>query len=35
VWVVVLDMLLRCRQHLSGRRVAVSTETPYVATQLA
>jgi carbon starvation protein len=35
VWVVVLDMLLRCRQHLSGRRAAISTETPYVATQLA
>jgi carbon starvation protein len=35
VWVVVLDMLMRCRQHLSGRRTAVSTESPYVATQLA
>jgi carbon starvation protein len=35
VWVVVLDMLMRSRQHLSGRRAAVSSETPYVATQLA
>ncbi len=35
VWVVVLDMLLRCRQHLSGRDTMPSTEAPYVATQLA
>ena len=34
VWVVVLDMLLRCRQHLSGRDAIPSTESPYVATQL-
>ena len=35
VWIVVLDMLMRCRQHLAGRGAGASTESPYVATQLA
>jgi carbon starvation protein len=34
VWVIVADMLRGCWVHLSGRRLAPSTETPYVATQL-
>jgi len=34
VWVIVADMLRGCLEHLSGRRPARSTETPYVATQL-
>ncbi len=34
VWTIVLDMLRSCRLHLTGRRVAVNTETPYMATQL-
>jgi carbon starvation protein len=34
VWVVVFDMVLRCRQHLSGRDALPPTESPYVATQL-
>jgi carbon starvation protein len=34
VWIIVLDMLRSCSLHLSGRRVAISTEAPYVATQL-
>jgi carbon starvation protein len=35
VWTIVIDMLRGCWLHLSGKRVASSTETPYVATQLA
>ncbi len=35
VWTVVIDMARGCYLHLSGRRVARSTEAPYVATQLA
>jgi carbon starvation protein len=35
VWTIVVDMLRGCWLHLSGRRVARNTETPYVATQLA
>jgi carbon starvation protein len=34
VWVIVADMLRGCWQHLSGRRLAPDTESPYVATQL-
>ena len=34
VWTIVIDMLRGCYQHLSGRRRATSTESPYVATQL-
>jgi carbon starvation protein len=34
VWIVVIDMARGCLQHLSGRRPASSTESPYVATQL-
>src|SRR5688572_22706597 len=34
VWIVVFDMVLRCRQHLSGRDLLPPTESPYVATQL-
>ena len=34
VWVIVADMLRGCWEHLSGRRPARSTESPYVATQL-
>jgi carbon starvation protein len=34
VWVIVADTLRGCWEHLSGRRPARSTETPYVATQL-
>ena len=35
VWIIVIDMARGCWLHLSGRRVAASTESPYVATQLA
>ena len=35
VWIVVIDMARGCLQHLSGRRPAHSTESPYVATQLS
>jgi len=35
VWTIVIDMARGCYLHLSGRRVAPNTETPYVATQLA
>ena len=35
VWTVVLDMLFRCWKHVSGRDKLPSTESPYVATQLA
>jgi len=35
VWIIVIDMARGCWLHVSGRRVAVSTEAPYVATQLA
>ena len=35
VWIIVIDMARGCWLHLSGRRVAASTEAPYVATQLA
>jgi len=35
VWIIVLDMARGCWLHVSGRRVAASTEAPYVATQLA
>ena len=35
VWIVVIDMARGCVQHLSGRRLAHSTESPYVATQLS
>ncbi|MGH8129304.1 MAG: carbon starvation CstA family protein, partial [Steroidobacteraceae bacterium] len=35
VWTIVIDMLRSCFQHLSGRRVAVSRESPYVATQMS
>jgi carbon starvation protein len=34
VWIIVIDMTRGCVQHLSGRRPAHSTESPYVATQL-
>ena len=34
VWTIVIDMLRGCFQHLSGRRPALNTESPYVATQL-
>ncbi len=35
VWIIVIDTANGCWLHLSGRRVARNTETPYVATQLA
>jgi carbon starvation protein len=35
VWTIVIDMLRGCWNHLSGRRPATDTESPYVATQLA
>jgi carbon starvation protein len=35
VWTIVIDMLRGCWNHLSGRRQAADTESPYVATQLA
>ena len=35
VWIIVLDMARGCWLHLSGRRVAPSTESPFVATRLA
>jgi carbon starvation protein len=35
VWIIVLDTARGCWLHLSGRRVAPSTESPYVTTQLA
>jgi carbon starvation protein len=34
VWTIVIDMLRGCWNHLSGRRTAPDTESPYVATQL-
>jgi carbon starvation protein len=34
VWTIVIDMLRGCWNHLSGRRPAPDTESPYVATQL-
>jgi len=34
VWTIVIDMLRGCWNHLSGRRPATDTESPYVATQL-
>ncbi len=34
VWTIVVDMLRGCWNHLSGRRPAADTESPYVATQL-
>src|SRR5690606_30450892 len=35
VWIVVLDTLFRCYQHLSGRGSGASAEAPYVRTQHA
>ncbi len=35
VWTIVIDMLRGCYQHVTGQRVAVSAESPYVATQLS
>ncbi len=35
VWTIVIDMLRGCYRHLSGGRLAPSTESPYVATQLS
>jgi carbon starvation protein len=35
VWIIVIDMVRSCFLHLSGRRPAVSTESPAVRTQLA
>ena len=35
VWIIVIDMARGCWLHLSGRRVAPSTESPYVTTQFA
>ncbi len=35
VWTIVIDMARGCWNHLSGRRPAAGTESPYVATQLA
>ncbi len=34
VWIIVLDMARGCWLHLSGRRPAPSTESPYVATRM-
>jgi carbon starvation protein len=34
VWTIVIDMARGCWNHLSGRRPAANTESPYVATQL-
>jgi len=35
VWIIVLDAARGCWLHLSGRRASVSSDAPYVATQLA
>jgi len=35
VWIIVIDMTRSCALHLSGRRAAVSSESPRVPTQLA
>jgi carbon starvation protein len=35
VWIIVIDMVRSCVLHLSGRRPAVTTESPRVRTQLA
>jgi carbon starvation protein len=35
VWIIVLDMARGCWLHVTGRRVAPSTESPFVATRLA
>jgi carbon starvation protein len=34
VWTIVIDTARGCWNHLSGRRPAPDTESPYVATQL-